>query len=121
MPKAAYGQQLQTLDHLAASVPSDEPELSHLAPLQETLKDALKDIRTAKERQLELRAAAQQATRDLEAAMERAVQAAVQLRKGLRSVCGEKSMHLISFGLRPHRSAWQKPAQPPDELSDRRS
>jgi septal ring factor EnvC (AmiA/AmiB activator) len=66
MPKVAYGEQLQTLDHLAASVPSDEPELSHLAPLHETLKDALKDIRTAKERQLELRAAAQQATRHLE-------------------------------------------------------
>lgn len=112
MPKAAYGEQLQTLDHLAASVPSDEPELSHLAPLHETLKDALKDIRAAKQRQLELSAAAQQATRDLEAAMERAVQTAAQLRKGLRGVYGEKSMHLISFGLRPHRSAWQKPTPP---------
>jgi len=41
-----------------------------------------------------------------EAAFAQAGQAAAQLRLGLRSAYGEKSLKLITFGMRPHRAAW---------------
>jgi hypothetical protein len=105
MPKHSYGVQLTSGDLLAASIEAMEPTPPHLRALLGSLQEALTEMRTAKDRQQTLRAAAQQATRDLEAATEKAKQASLQLHCGLRSLHGAKSQKLSGFGMRPHRSA----------------
>jgi regulator of protease activity HflC (stomatin/prohibitin superfamily) len=106
MPKSSYAVHLEAYGHLADTVEREASELTHLTPLLETLNDSLDEARAARERQQALQAAAQQATRDFEAAFAKTGQAATQLRLGLRSAYGEKSMKLITFGMRPHRAAW---------------
>ena len=106
MPKSSYAVHLQAYDHLAGTVAREAAELTHLNPLLETLNGSLDEARAAREHQLALQAAAQQATRDFEAAFAKAGQAAAQLRLGLRTAYGEKSLKLITFGMRPHRAAW---------------
>lgn len=74
----------------------------------ETLKQTLSEIRELSERQTALRAAAQQATRDLEAAKERATRAAVQVKEGVLAAYGSKSEKLAEYGLRPWRPRRRK-------------
>lgn len=57
-------------------------------------KQALAEMRSPKDIRLTLRAAAQQATRDLEEATEKAKEAAVRLHDGIRSILGIQSPHL---------------------------
>jgi hypothetical protein len=105
MPKLSYGVHVLSGDHLAASLEALVPSHPHLRPLQATLQEALAEMRSAKDRQQTLRAAAQQATRDLEAAIEKAKQVSVRLHSGLLAIHGTKSAKLLEFGMRPHRSA----------------
>jgi hypothetical protein len=105
MPKLAYGDQIQSGDHLAATLEALVPSQPQLRPLLRTLQGVLRDMRTAKTWQLALRAAAQQATRDLEAATEKVKQTSVQLHCGLLAIHGTQSAQLLAFGMRPHRSA----------------
>jgi len=105
MPKLAYGDQIQSGGHLAATLEALVPSQPQLRPLLRTLQGALRDMRTAKTRQLALRAAAQQATRDLEAATEKVKQMSVQLHCGVLAIHGTQSAQLLAFGMRPHRSA----------------
>jgi len=105
MPKSAYADHMQVWSHLADQMESEALDLHHLQPYLTSLQEGLREARAAKTRQLELRAAAQQATRDLEAAMEKANEAAMRLHTGLLGAYGTKSTTLIAFGMRPHRSA----------------
>jgi hypothetical protein len=108
MPKRSFGAHLSIWDRLAAAVSNSLTELPALRRDLEILQQALQEIREAKRRQVELRAAAQQATRDLEAAMEKAKEAAVRLSPALVSAYGSKGEKLTEFGLRPWRTRRRK-------------
>jgi len=105
MPKHSYGVEILSGDLLAVAVEALIPSHPHLRPIQETLKEALAEMRSAKDIQLTYRAAAQQATRDLEEATEKAKEASVRLHDGIRSILGIQNPQLLGFGMRPHRSA----------------
>jgi hypothetical protein len=110
MSKKSLGTHLMVWDKLATTVKNNASELPGLQPSVEVLKDATAQVREAKLRQVTLRAAAQQASRDLEAAMEKASEAEVRLNRGLLSAYGYKSEKLVEFGLRPWRPRRPKAA-----------
>ena len=86
---------------LAAAVANNIRDIPAAKQNLETLTQALAEIRKLKKLQIEMRAAAQQATRDLEAAMETANQAAVQLNAGVLAAYGSQAEKLREYGLRP--------------------
>ncbi|HWM93566.1 MAG TPA: hypothetical protein VN493_22585 [Thermoanaerobaculia bacterium] len=102
MHNAAFADLNRSWSHLATSVAITRG----LPPLLQTdrkkLDQALKEAREAERRQLAHRAAAQQATRDLEAAKRRAHDAAMRIRCGLWSHYGKNSEVLHAFGMRPY-------------------
>lgn len=108
MPKRSLGQHLDIWDRLAAAVSNNIRDIPAARQNLEILKRALAEIRKLKQRQVELRAAAQQATRDLEAAMEKASQAAVQLNAGVLATYGSQDEKLREYGLRPWRPRRRK-------------
>jgi hypothetical protein len=101
MHNASFSDLNQSWSHLAASVAA-APGLSRMQTHLEELQQALAEAREAEQRQLAHRAAAQQATRDLEEAKLRAHEAAVRLRSGLWNHYGRTGKELIAFGLRPY-------------------
>jgi hypothetical protein len=101
MHNASFSDLNQSWSHLAATVAA-APGLDHMNPQLEELRQALEEAREAEQRQLAHRAAAQQATRDLEEAKHRAHEAAVRLRSGLWGHYGRTGKELIAFGLRPY-------------------
>lgn len=92
-------------DRLARTVANNAPELSHLQREREALARAQREAEEARQRQAVARAAAQQATRDLEAAMARAHESATRLRSQIWGRYGRKSVKLIEFGMRPYAPA----------------
>lgn len=108
MPKRSFGNHLSIWERLAASVSNNIGELPALQRDLEILKQAVEEVREAKNRQTELRAAMQQATRDLEAAMEKANLTAVRVHEGLLSAYGSKSEKLTEYGFRPWRTRRRK-------------
>ena len=116
MHKAAFGKHMSHWGHLATTVNAHADELEHLQPAAEVLTDAMAAAQEARRRQLEHRAAAQQATRDLEAALEKAHEAATRLHTGVWNVYGHHSEKLHEFGMRPYpRSRRNKPVENPTE------
>jgi len=101
---------LSIWDRLVAAVSKNIKKIPPLERELEILKQALAEVREAKKRQIELRVAAQQATRDLEAAMEKANEAAVRLNQGVLGLYGSKDEKLTEFGLRPWRPRPRKAA-----------
>jgi hypothetical protein len=110
MSKKSLADHLVVWDKLATAIKNKASELPALQPFVEVLKDATVEVREAKQRQVTLRAAAQQASRDLEAAMEKASEAEVRLNRGILSAYGYKSEKLVEFGLRPWRPRRPKAA-----------
>lgn len=110
MPKESYGNHMFGWDRLAATAEINVKDLGHMSKEIEVLKEALAEAREAKHRQIVLRAAAQQASRDLEAAMEKANEVAVRLNQGILSRYGNRSEKLVEFGLRPWRPRRPKAA-----------
>lgn len=110
MPKESYGDHMYAWDKLAASLENNSEAFGHLRRELDVLKEALQEAREAKHRQLVLRAASQQASRDLDAAMEKANEMAVRLNKGILSQYGHRSEKLVEFGLRPWRPRRAKAA-----------
>ena len=116
MHNASFSDLNQSWSHLAATVAA-APGLVHMHPHLEELRQALEEARDAEQRQLAHRAAAQQATRELEQAKLRAHEAAVRLRSGLWSHYGRNCKELIAFGLRPYPTV--RPRKPKEEPSPR--
>jgi hypothetical protein len=108
MPKRSLGAHLSIWDRLAAAIANNPNDLPALRRDLEILQKAVKEIRETKQRQIELRAAAQQATRDLEAAMETANQASVRLHSAILFTYGSKDPKITEFGLRPWRTRRRK-------------
>ena len=112
MHNASFGDHMASWDRLATTVANNASELSHLQRTREELAQAQREAGEARQRQAAARAAAQQATRDLEAAIARAHEAATRLRSGLWGRYGRKSVRLIDFGMRPYRHARKRAAAP---------
>ncbi|HSJ75744.1 MAG TPA: hypothetical protein VK899_06140 [Gemmatimonadales bacterium] len=103
MPKKALDEHVAEWLRLVESVTRNLVELEHLRVDLETLDKSVGDILALKQRQLALRAAAQQATRDLDASMAVATEAAVKLRHGIVAKYTTRSEKLREFSLRPRR------------------
>ena len=112
MHNASFGDHMASWDRLATTVANNVSELSHLQREREALAQAQREAEEARQRQAAARAVAQQATRDLEAAMARAHEAATRLRSGLWGRYGRKSVKLVEFGMRPYRHARRRAAAP---------
>jgi len=122
MPKKALERHVAEWRVLAEAVARNLGDLEHLRITLETLNTSLDRILEARQRQLALRAAAQQATRDLEAAMDDATVAAVSLNQGVVGTYGNRTEKLREFGLRPRKgpgprkkapaAAQEEPASP---------
>lgn len=91
MHNAAFADHMERWGRLTGGVAEHASDAAFLQPHQESLIQARKDAWEAKQRQLRHRAAAQQATRDLEAAMARAQDAATRLQCGLLGKYGATS------------------------------
>ncbi|HWN41644.1 MAG TPA: hypothetical protein VNW71_05450 [Thermoanaerobaculia bacterium] len=103
MHNAAFDDQMERWGHLIQGVAEHASDAAFLQPDQEGLIQARKEAWEAKQRQLRHRAAAQQATRDLEAAMARAQEAATRLHHGLLGKYGATNPKLVAFGMHPRR------------------
>lgn len=103
MPKKALDQHLGEWRLLTEAVERNLGDLEHLRLFLETLNKTLEQILELKQRQVALRAAAQQATRDLEAALAVATEAAVGLHHGIVAKYTTRSEKLREFGLRPRK------------------
>ncbi len=112
MHNASFGDHIASWGRLAQTVANNASELSHLQRTREALARAQREAEEARQRQAVARAAAQQATRDLEAAMARAHEAATRLRSGLWGHYGRKSVKLIEFGMRPYAPARKRTIAP---------
>jgi hypothetical protein len=113
MHNAAIADHLAGWDQLARGVTDHAGEVP--APMlsqRDALVQARKKAWAALQRQAVARAAAQKATRELEAAMEEAHEAATRIRSGLWAHYGRTSAHLIAFGMRPYPRAKARVGDP---------
>jgi len=117
MSKRSLADDLDIWGRLAAAATNNIQDLSAVRAALETLQQALGEIRELSIRQTELRAAAQQATRDLEAAKERANRAAMQVSQGVLAAYGSKSEKLTEYGLHPWRPR-RRTSAPEDPRSE---
>jgi PAS domain-containing protein len=116
MPKRSLGSHVAIWEQLVAAVTNNIDELIPVVRGDlEILKQAVAEIRELKKRQTELRAAAQQATRDLEVVMETANRATVRVNQAILATYGSKAEKLTEYGLRPWRPRRRKavPEDPP--------
>lgn len=118
MPKESYGDHMSAWDRLVASLENNSQDFGHLRRELDILKEALTEAREAKHRQIMLRAASQQASRDLDTAMEKANEIAVRLNKGILTQYGYRSEKLVEFGLRPWRPRRPKAAPEAPEAAE---
>ena len=102
MHNASFAEHLASWDQLASGVSSRAKVSAQMQSQQEELIQARKKVWEAHLRRLAAKAAAQQATRDLEAAMEKAHEVATRFRCTVWSECGRESPVLYAFGMRPY-------------------
>lgn len=103
MHNASFSEHLASWDRLANGVSSRAAEVRALTLSQrEELIRARNKAWEAHLRRLAAKAAAQQATRDLEAAVAEAHEVATRLRCSLWGQYGRESPHLHVFGMRPY-------------------
>lgn len=112
MPKKSYMEHQGGWTLLATTVAQNAESLPALRQDLEILNQAMEEANQAKQRQLALRAATQQATRDLEDAMAKANDAAVRLHHGILAVYGYKSEKLKEFGFQPRRALGSRKKAP---------
>lgn len=118
MSKKSLADHLLEWEKLAATVKHNAKDLRAYQEYVEILRTAAAEAREAKQRQLALRAAAQQASRDLEIALEKARDYEARLHRGVLSAYGVKSEKLIEFGLSPRRpTGRRKKTSPQPETS----
>jgi len=112
MPKKALDEHLAEWQLLVESVTRNLDDLEHLRADLETLNETVGQILELKQRQLALRAAAQQATRDLDGAMAIATESAVKVRQGIVARYTTRSEKLGEFGLRPRKGPGTRSKDP---------
>lgn len=113
MSKKSLADHLLEWDKLAATVEHNAKDLRAYQEYVGILRTAAAEVREAKQRQLALRAAAQQASRDLEISLEKARDYEARLHQGVLGVYGRKSEKLIEFGLSPRRPTGSRKRKSP--------
>jgi hypothetical protein len=114
MSKKSLADHLMVWDKLGTTVKNNAKDLRVYQEYVEILRTAAAEVREAKRRQLALRAAMQQATRDLEAALEKARDYEARLHQGILGAYGRKSEKLVEFGLSPRRPTGPRNKKSPD-------
>jgi len=94
---------IKTTEHLLTTIVVNAADLAHLEPTREKLGTALDGVKVAIVRQTTTRAQAQQASRDLDAALIEVRDLSTRLRNGIRAQYGVKAEKLTEFGLQPRR------------------
>lgn len=118
MSKKSLADHLAEWDKLAATSERNAKDLAAFQKYVELLRTAAADARDAKKRQVTLRAAAQQASRDLEDALVRARDYEARLHQAILGAYGRKSEKLVEFGLSPRRPTGpRKKKSPQSETS----
>jgi hypothetical protein len=118
MSKMSLADHLARWDKLTATVENNAKDLRAYQEYVGILRTVAAEVREAKQRQLKMRAAAQQASRDLEIALEKARDYEARLHRGVLSAYGVKSEKLIEFGLSPRRpTGRRKKSSPQPETS----
>lgn len=102
MHNASLSEHLASWDHLASGVSSRAKVSAQMQSQQEELVQARKKVWEAHVRRLAAKAAAQQATRDLDAAVAEAHEVATRLRCEVWAEFGRESPVLYAFGMRPY-------------------
>lgn len=113
MSKKALADHLGEWEKLAATVEHNAEDLQAYQEYVGVLRAAAAAAREAKQRQLALRAAAQQASRDLEVAVDKAKDYEARLHRGVFATYGRKSEKLIEFGLSPRRPTGRRKKESP--------
>jgi hypothetical protein len=103
MSKKSLADHLAEWDKLAATAANNAKDLAAFLKFVELLRMATAEAREAKQRQVTLRAAAQQASRDLENALAKARDYEARIHQGILGTYGRKSEKLVEFGLSPRR------------------
>ena len=105
MHNASYAQHMKRWNLMSAGLREFAAELPHVRGLHEEFLRAIEEVQAAKHLQLAARAAYQQSTRDVEAAMAKAHEAASRIRNGVQAMYGPASEKLVAFGIGQHNKA----------------
>lgn len=114
MSKESLGHHLWVWEKLAATVEHNAGDLPAAQEYVAILRAAVAEALEAKQRQLALHAAAQQASRDLEAALEKGRDMEARLNRGVFAAYGRKSPKLVEFGLSPRKPTGPRKKKSPE-------
>jgi hypothetical protein len=103
MPKTSFADIATDWERLITTVVNNKDDLQVVDPYRSQLETELVGARTASIRQAAAKAEAQQATRDLEGALNRGKDLAERLRTGILSRYGRRSEKLTEFQIKPLR------------------
>jgi len=109
MSKESLATTIRQWERLIAASESNAAELDYLVEEREKLRAMVERVKQLKSKQLELTAAKQQVSRDLDAAKEGGREIAVRMRYGIKTRYGYKGEKLVQFGLKPRRAYRKKP------------
>ena|SRR4028119_496705 len=113
MSKLSLADHLARWDKLTATVENNAKDLQAYQEYVGILRTVAAEVREAKQRQLKMRAAAQQASRDLEAALDKARDYEARLNQAVLGTYGRKSEKLVEFGLSPRRPTGSRKKKSP--------
>jgi len=111
MPNEAQDSMLQRWERLIKAVRQHEDSLPGIKPFRDALERAYTQAVFDRRKKEVARAAAREATRQLQASLATAADASAALRSFLKSVLGFRSSALFQFGIRPRgKRCREKPA-----------
>ncbi len=108
MPNQAFADVITEWEKLLSTVTTNKDDLPSLDGFRQALETEAATAKAANLRQSAAQAAAQQATRDLEASRQRGRDLADQIRFGIKSKYGMRNEKLKEFGLKVFRGRKKK-------------
>jgi hypothetical protein len=108
MPKQSFADIVTDWEKLLATVNANKDDLQFIDGFRQQLVTELAGARDASMRQAAAQAEAQQATRDLEDALQRGSDMADHLRSGIKTRYGKRNEKLKEFGLKVLRAGGRK-------------
>ncbi|MFL6233321.1 MAG: hypothetical protein ACJ76N_09330 [Thermoanaerobaculia bacterium] len=108
MPKESFADVVTDWEKLLATVNANKDDLQFIDNFRQQLATELAGAREANMRQSAAQAVAQQATRDLEAFLQRGRDLADHLRFGIKTRYGKRNEKLKEFGLKVLRGGGKK-------------
>lgn len=99
-------------ENLGAAYRNNVPDLAGLDPLASELEGVLTELRGLTKQQATLKAAAQQATKEIADRVARGRLLATRLRNGVKAHYGTRTEKVLEFGVRPFRKRVPKIVPP---------